>query len=184
MQATLTSRARRALVATAVAAVVLVGGIDAAGAGTAAKPRAPKSKPPALTLSGTGTWTLREFIGDAVVNGTGGLQYRNQPRERDVLVAGTVDADDGTLPGPDECESAVSTISAYGRRNVDFTMIGGGEVCGVHPQPPTSIVTHVFTGTFEVYDVTAGPRELLGTDGFFEVRLAEDGSASVFAIDT
>ena len=34
-------------------------------------------------------------------------------------------------------------------------MIGAGEVCGcTRVQPPTSIVTHVFTGTFEVYDVT------------------------------
>ena len=49
-------------------------------------------------------------------------------------------------------------------------------------QPPTSIVTHVFTGRYEVLDTTR--RRLAGTDGFFEIRLAADGTASAFAIDT
>ena len=74
-----------------------------------------KSKPPILALSGTGAWTIREFIGDAVVNGSGELQGRNIRHTRsEVLVAATVDADDGTLPGPGECEGAITTVSAYG----------------------------------------------------------------------
>jgi hypothetical protein len=63
-------------------------------------------------------------------------------------------------------------------------MIGFGEVCGQHLQPPTSIVTHVFTGTFEVYGGTRSARHLNGTDGFFEVRLTENGTAHVLAVDS
>ena len=69
-------------------------------------------------------------------------------------------------------------------RGVDLTLVGRGEVCGTHVQPPTNIVTHVFTGTFEVYGDRTRPRRLEGVDGFYEIRLADDGTASVFAIDT
>jgi hypothetical protein len=178
--ANFTRRALRAVAGGVVAATVLLPQLDSAGTASAGE----KPKPPALTLSGTGTWVVRESIGDALVNGTGELQGRNSRGAKDVLVAAAVGADDHTLPGPGECEGAITTVSAYGVRGVDFTMIGVGEVCGVHPQPPTSIVTHVFTGTFEVYDVPGGPRRLLGVDGFFEVRLADNGTASVFAIDS
>jgi hypothetical protein len=75
-------------------------------------------------------------------------------------------------------------MSAYGVRNVDLTLVGMGEVCGTYVQPPTSIVSHVFTGTFEVYGEETQPRRLEGVDGFYEIRLADDGTAGVFAIDT
>jgi hypothetical protein len=174
MNRTRTRRALRVAGGLAVAGAALVGTFDAAGA---ARPTAP-----AFTVSGQGTWQERPF--DVVVNGQGELQLRNGSRSTDVLVASSVDADDGTMPAPGECEGAITTVSVYGARRIDFTMIGVGEVCGLDVQPPTSIVSHVFTGTFEVYDVPEGPRQLLGTDGFFEVRLGVDGSASVFAIDT
>ena len=173
-------RGRRLLAGFAIAAAVLVGTLGPAAADATDR----QSRPPAFTLSGTGTWSIRQYINDAVVNGTGELQQGNWRHSTDVLVAAVVDADDGTLPGPGECEGAITTVSAYGVRGVDFTMIGVGEVCGHHVQPPTSIVTHVFTGTFEVYDAVNGSKALLGTDGFFEVRLADNGTASVFAIDT
>jgi hypothetical protein len=142
--------------------------------------RESKPDPPAFVVSGTGTFTVRDN-GDAVVNGTGELHRRRSRRSTDVQVAATVAADDKTLPGPGECEGAIATLSMYGARGVDMTLVGYGEVCGHHVQPPTSIVTHVFTGTYEVLD---GPRRLIGTDGFFEVRLGADTSAGAFAIDT
>jgi hypothetical protein len=174
MNRTRTRRALRVAGGLAVAGAALVGTFDAAGAVRPASP--------AFTVSGQGTWQERPF--DVVVNGEGELQLRNGNRSTDVLVASSVDADDGTMPAPGECEGAITTVSVYCARRIDFTMIGVGEVCGLDVQPPTSIVSHVFTGTFEVYDVPEGPRQLLGTDGFFEVRLGVDGSASVFAIDT
>jgi len=174
MNRTRTRRALRVAGGLAVAGAALVGTFDAAGA---ARPTSP-----AFTVSGQGTWQERPF--DVVVNGEGELQLRNGNRSTDVLVASSVDADDGTMPAPGECEGAITTVTVYGARRIDFTMIGVGEVCGLDVQPPTSIVSHVFTGTFEVYDVPEGPRQLLGTDGFFEVRLGVDGSASVFATDS
>ncbi|UDY34917.1 hypothetical protein [Dermatobacter hominis] len=170
---------RRLIAGVALIAALLAATSASASAGTEAR-TAPRPK---LTLEGHGTWQVRDALGDVVVNGTGDLARRSGRSAR-VLVAAVVDADDGTLPGPGECESATTTVSAYGGPGIDISMIGMGEVCGFDVQIPTSIVTHVFTGTFEVYDVSTRTRCLLGTDGFFEVRLAVDGSAHVFAIDT
>jgi hypothetical protein len=173
------TRVRRLLAGAALTTAVVAGAAGPAGADSGAR-RAPE---PTFTLDGHGTWAVRDQLGDAVVNGQGDLVRRNG-RTRDVLVAAVIGPDDRTLPGPGECEQATTTVSAYGRPGVDMTMIGIGDVCGLDVQAPTSIVTHVFTGTFEVYDVSKRTRRLLGTDGFFEVRLAQDGSAHVFAIDT
>ena len=58
--------------------------------------------------------------------------------------------------------------------------MGAGEVCGSYPDNPTSIVTHVFVGNYEVVE---GPKHLIGHEGWFEVRLADDGSARATAVD-
>lgn len=179
-------RARRRLTAVlgvAIGLAVLAGPLGApADAGSA--DRHPRPRPPAFTLDGTGTWQIREWINDVVVNGTGELSGRNGRHTRDVQVAAVIQTDDRTLPAPGECESAFATMSAYGVRNVDLTLVGMGDVCGTDVQPPTSIVSHVFTGTFEVYGEETKPRHLEGVEGFYEIRLAADGTASVFAIDT
>lgn len=164
-------------VAVALAAAVLAGPVGATGAGADPKPKAP-----ALTVSGTGTWQIREWVGDVVVNGTGSLTTGT--RTTDVLVAAVVQTNDRTLPAPGECEDAFATMSAYGARGIDLTLVGMGEVCGTWVQPGTSIVTHVFTGRYEVYGEETSPKRLEGTDGWYEVRLGEDGSASATAVDT
>ncbi len=167
----------RLLVAVALAGGLLVGPVGATGAGAGPKPKAP-----ALTVSGAGTWQIREWINDVVVNGTGQLVVGK--KTTDVQVAAVVQPDDRTLPAPGECESAYATMSAYGVSGVDLTLVGMGTVCGRWTTPGTSIVTHVFTGRYEVYGEETRPRRLEGTDGWYEVRLAEDGRASAFAVDT
>jgi hypothetical protein len=164
-------RVRRATAGLAMTAAALAGSVDPAWAA-----------PNGLTVNGMGTWEVRPW-GDAGVNAAGDVQLNGGGRGRDVSVFANVGADDKTLPAAGECEGAITDVTVWGP-GLDFTMIGAGEVCGVHPQAPESIITHVFTGTFEVYDVEKGPRPLRGVDGFFEVRLAQDGTASVFAVDT
>lgn len=167
----------RLFIAVALAGGILVGPVGTTGAGAG-----PRPKNPALTLSGTGTWQIREWVDDVVVNGTGELVVGE--KATDVLVAAVVQTDDRTLPAPGECEDAFATMSAYGARGVDLTLVGMGEVCGTWTQPGTSNVTHVFTGRYEVYGEETMPKRLDGTDGWYEVRLAEDGGASAFAVDT
>jgi hypothetical protein len=171
----------RSALALALGLALLTGPLGSSAGADAGQER--RSTAPALTLGGTGTWQIREWINDVVVNGTGELSERNG-RTREVLVAAVIQTDDRTLPAAGECESAFATMSAYGVRNVDLTLVGMGEVCGTYVQPPTSIVSHVFTGTFEVYGDETSPRRLEGVDGFYEIRLADNGTASVFAIDT
>jgi hypothetical protein len=91
-------------------------------------------------------------------------------------------ADDGSLPEPGSCEPATATfhLAGAGREYLDVTATG--DVCGEFVQLPY-IVTHVFTGRYTVTD--ASKRNLVGTDGFFEVRLAAStAQAYVFGIDT
>ncbi len=103
-------------------------------------------------------------------------------RTRTLAVNAVLTPDDGTLPDPETCEPASATITVTGDHRVAMKLVGTGSVCGFYPQEPTSIVTQVFTGRYDV--VEARRTKVLGTDGFFEIRLANNGSASAFAIDT
>jgi hypothetical protein len=93
----------------------------------------------------------------------------------------TLTADDGTLPAPGDCEPATVSfhLDGPGRRFVDAE--ASGEVCGEFVQLPY-ITIQAFTGRYDVLDSTR--RRIEGTDGFLEVRLGDDGSASLFLIDT
>jgi hypothetical protein len=90
-------------------------------------------------------------------------------------------ADDGSLPAPGACEAATVSFGLDGRARRFISAVATGEVCGQFVQPPF-IATQVFTGRYEVTDSSRRP--LVGADGFLEVRLGEDGSASLFLIDT
>ena len=92
----------------------------------------------------------------------------------------TLLADDGSPPEPGVCEPATVSFGLDGARRF-ISAVAVGELCGEDVQPPY-IVTHVFTGRYEVTD--SSRRAIVGTDGFLEVRLGEDGSASLFLIDT
>ncbi len=132
---------------------------------------APKYK---VNVDGQGTYTV-STDGSAVVTGTAtGAPFDG--RYRAVLRA-----QDGTLPEPGQCEAGSATVRIDGTRGRYLELSSSDEVCGEFVQAP-SVVTHVFTG---VYDVTStSERRLRGGDGFVEVRLATEGRAGVFAIDT
>jgi hypothetical protein len=164
---------RRTHLAAATAAAVLAIGVGAHAAGAA-------SSKPALQIDGFGSYVVRDY-GDAVMNGNGTLWTNNAKKSQAVTVAAVISPDDHSLPTGEDCESATATISIYESGRADMTLMGIGQVCARYPQPPTSIVTHVFTGRYEVLD---GPSKLVGTDGWFEIRLGTDNVASTTAIDT
>jgi hypothetical protein len=172
-------RSIRLVAGGAVTVMAVIGTVLPAGASVERKQ--PKPKPPAIVLSSTGTFTLGSD-GAAAVTGTGEVNLHGSDTSKPVVVSATLSADDGTLPAPETCEPAVATVSfRVPHHKVTTTLFGRGQVCGVYPQLPTYIVTHVFTGN---YDVIAGKPRLVGTDGWFEIRLAQDGSASASAYDS
>ena len=156
----------------ALAAAATIGPIATAGA-------APK---PVLQLDGGTSYTLNAG-GDAVVTGPVEVTFRRGDEFLPATITATLKPLDGTLPEPETCEPARARFvvsSAPGRTGM--RLVGKGEVCGEFPQPPTSVVTHVFTGRYKVAQAQRGA--LVGTDGFFEIRLGTDNVASAFAIDT
>ena len=161
----LSSRTARRLTVT----VALAAGLAlSAGAGSAAA--GPKAR---VDVRGMGTYATPD-AGTAVITGTA----TGTPLEGPYVA--TLTADDGTLPSPGECEAATGTVRVDDG-NAVLAFAGPGKVCGRWTDA-TSVVTHVFTGR---YVVTEAPkRPVVGTDGFFELRLANTGVASMFAIDT
>jgi hypothetical protein len=91
---------------------------------------------------------------------------------------------DGSLPAAGHCEEATATLRIDGPRR-DYVVLGidddGGEVCGQWTDS-VNRVTHVFTGRYRIVD--ARHRRLRGTDGWYEIRLADTGVAGVTAVDT
>ena len=155
---------RAALLTTGLAAALALAPVTSAQAGSKYK----------VDVRGQGTYTVGAD-GSAVVTGTAtGAPFDG--RYRAVLRA-----DDGTLPDPGQCEPGSATVRLDGTRGRFLEVSSDDEVCGQFLQPPY-VVTHLFTGR---YDVTStSERRLRGGDGFLEIRLATEGRASVFAIDT
>ena len=152
-----------------------VAALAAAAALTLAAPvdATPKHKP-AVDVGGQGTYVLTG-PGSAVISGTAEGTPVDGPY-RAVLTAA-----DGTLPQAGVCEPGTGVVRIEDKKKV-LELRADGDVCGTFVNPPTSIVTHVFTGTYEVVD--APRKQLVGTDGFLELRLATNGVASMTALDT
>ena len=128
-----------------------------------------------IDLGGPGTYSL-DAAGSAVVT----AEVTGRPFGGSSTTV--LSAADGSLPAPGDCEPATATFSLAGGGRDALELTASGNVCGKYVQLPY-IVTHVFTGRYTVSD--ASKRGLVGTDGFFEVRLAESTAAAyVFAIDT
>ncbi len=153
-----------ALLTTGLAAALALAPVTSAQAG-------PKY---AVDVGGQGTYAVGAD-GSAILTGTAtGAPFDG--RYRAVLRA-----DDGTLPDPGQCEPGSATVRLDGTRGRYLEVSSDDQVCGQFLQPPY-VVTHLFTGR---YDVTStSERRLRGDDGFLEIRLATEGRASVFAIDT
>ena len=63
-------------------------------------------------------------------------------------LSATIQPDDHTMPAAGECASGLTIVFVNGpHRSADTTLTSAGEICGHHVQPPTSVVTHTFTGT-------------------------------------
>jgi hypothetical protein len=129
---------------------------------------------PQINLSGMGTYTMSD-PGLAVADGTvTGVPFAGS-------FHATLQAADGTLPDPGVCEPGHATIRIHGSRDRRVVLGGDGNICGQFVQPPY-VVTQVFTGRYDV--ASSSVRKLRGGDGWFEVRLANDGRASVSAFDS
>jgi hypothetical protein len=155
---------RAALVTTGIATALALAPVASAQA-------APK---PAINFSGMGTYTIAS-TGTAAATGT----VTGTPFNGSFTAA--LQPLDGTLPEPGVCEDGHSSIRIDGPRGKYAVLIGNGRVCGQHLQPPF-VVTQVFTGRYDV--ASTSERKLRGDDGWFEIRLAVDGRASVTAVDT
>ena len=135
-------------------------------AGAAPKPR--------IDAGGPGTYTVAADRSASIAGTATGSPF-------DGSFTVTLAAADGSLPEPGGCEVASVTARIDGPRGRYVELQSTDEVCGQHLQTPY-VVTQVFTGR---YTVTASSmRRLVGTDGFVEVRLATEGRAYLFAIDT
>ena len=133
--------------------------------------RAPHPKVELSTTSGT----FVALAGGALVS----AQVDGRPFGGEATA--TLLADDGSPPAPGACEPATVSFGLDGPARRFISAVATGQVCGEYMQPPY-IASHVFTGRYEATD--SSRRAIVGTDGFLEVRLGNDGSASMFLIDT
>ncbi|MGZ4727080.1 MAG: hypothetical protein ACXWB2_05125 [Acidimicrobiales bacterium] len=164
----------RTLAVVGVAALVTLGSVSPASA----RPRPVQ----AVYLDAYSTTSTTDEQGSTSFTTDGEVSVRLHGALLPATVTAVLTPDDGTLPDSESCEPASASITVTGANRVAMQLVGTGTVCGAYPQEPTSIVTQVFTGRYDV--VEARRAKVRGTDGFFEIRLADDGSASAFAIDT
>ena len=156
----------------AVAASLLFTGLST---GLAAEPAAAANQ--RVLFDGFGTYPVTEQGSVAVTATVAGEPF-------DGTYTGELAAVDGSLPAPGDCEPATATVRLDGARDrfaVLHTDDGIGRVCGQWTDS-TNRVTVVFTGRYRITD--SDRRRLIGSDGWYEIRLTDTGAASVFAVDT
>ena len=163
---------RRLAPALTLGALLTVAVADPAGAGAA--------KPPSFLLDGGDRWFTHDAGWYPVVQGPAEVVL-NGRRTLSGALSATIQPDDHTMPAPGECESGITFVFVEGdrRRAGDVMLSSAGEICGHHVQPPTTVVTHTFTGTATIEE--SGQSRLEGQEAFLEVRMAGDGRANVFA---
>ncbi len=132
-------------------------------------------KRPSVNFSGTGTYELVEF--DVFARGIG--EVSGDPF--DGTATFMLRTDDGTLPGPGECEEGGANFAVTGRKRKELWGVSIGEICGQYVQEPTSTVTHVFTGQYSIAEST---KRLRDTEGWIEIRLATDNRMAITLFDS
>lgn len=135
------------------------------------------ARAPSLLLDGGDHWFTHDVGWFPVVQGPAEVTVGKRTFSGDL--SATIQPDDHTMPAPGECEGAITFVFVEGDRGADLFLSSAGQVCGHWVQEPTTVVTHTFTGTMTVEE--SDSRRLEGTEGFLEVRMAQDGRASVFA---
>ncbi len=162
-----TTRTRRRLaLGLAVAALATLGAIAPAGA----------AKPPRAVVTGDGEWFTHPVGWYEVVLGTGEVQIGKRTFTGDL--AANVQPDDRSMPAAGSCEPGSGLVVIDGD-DVDVRLVSIGDVCAHHPHEPTSVVVYSFTGNAST-EVT-GARKMQLRSGFLDIRMAQDGRATVFA---
>lgn len=128
-------------------------------------------------LIGQDQWSTHDAGWFPVVQGPAEIQLHNGRTLIGTLTA-TIQPDDHSMPAPGECETAIAFVYVDGDRRADTVISGAGDVCGLYLQPP-NVVTHAFTAWSTIEE--SGMKPLEGSEGFLEIRLANDGRAHVFA---
>jgi hypothetical protein len=164
---TIQLRRRLALVAVAGAVLTVGATLPAAAA-----------KAPSFVLDGGDHWFTHDVGWFPVVQGPAELQLKGKATIPGTLSA-TIQPDDHTMPAPSDCEPGLAFVFVEAERRAGTFLTSAGDICGHHPQEPTSVVTHSFTGRATIE--AADRRHLEGRTGFLEIRMALDGRAHVFA---
>jgi hypothetical protein len=89
---------------------------------------------------------------------------------------GTLKQPFGGWPDAGECLHTDAGAYVDGPGSTSAWFLASGEVCGLHVDG-TNAVRYAFTGDYGVVEAT--PRSLLDTEGWMEMRVTDDGRASV-----
>ncbi len=165
----MSSRAR-----SSIGVALTIGCLLAVGSATPAD----AARPPKVSLTADGTWFTHPVGWYEVVVGRAEIRSGKHTSTGDLVA--NVQPDDASMPAAGTCERGMSTVvvDADGDEP-DLRITGVGDVCSHHVQEPTSVVVHSFTGV--AYMEQVGSRRLQAREGFIDIRLAQDGRASVFA---
>ncbi len=158
---------RRLALALTLGAALILGATAPAGA----------AKPPKLVLSGGDRWFTHDVGWYEVVRGPAEVEIGKRTYTGEL--AATIQPDDHTMPAPGECERGMTFVFVEDIAGAELFLSSVGDVCGHHVQEPYSVVVYSYTG--KTYVEAAGAKQVQGKTGFLDIRMAQDGRASVFA---
>lgn len=161
-----TPRARLGAAVTVTAGILLTLGAAPAHAG----------RPPKMSLTAEATWFTHPVGWYEVVVGRAEIQNGRQTTTGDLVA--NVQPDDASMPAAGTCERGMSTVEVdVDGSEADLRITGVGDLC--HVQDRTDVVVYSFTGV--AYAEQVGSRRLQGREGSIDIRMDDDGGASVLA---